>query len=562
MADAVASAALDVIHPSGERTRIPIQPLPFRIGRGPDNDLILRDNRASRAHASISRDGAGLAIEDLGSLHGTWVNGKRIDKPTTLENGDAVHFGFEDSYRLTFSDSGGRISRILNQISSALAPSPGAADRLARLRALVELARTLQSSLAADEVLAAVIEAALSLTGAERGFLLLRSDDDLEIKVGRNADGAKLTRDDLQMPTSLIHRALNDRRDMLAMELSTQASESGDSQPAIDFPNVICVPLVQFRSISSEKTITISSDSNTVGLLYLDSREKRSPLSELNRELLHTLALEASTVLENAKLLEEEREKRLLEQELQFAQKMQQNLLPREFPDSGWFAAAGSSLPAAGVAGDYFDVHAIGNETWSAVLADVSGKGISSALLASLLQGAFLLGSELSAPLDALLEKINHFLVQRAQFEKYATLFYARIQQNGEAEWVNAGQCLPFLVRADGAAQRLESTGAPLGLLPNAQFEVQHLQLAPGDKIIIYSDGMPEAQNGRKEMYEDRLDASLQALQGLNAQQIHDKLIREVEQFREGEPLRDDVTLLVLEYRGQSEQLAQDARGG
>src|SRR5579875_1510038 len=91
------SAALDVIHPSGERTRIPIDPVPFRIGRGPDNHLILRDNRASRAHALIARQGAGFLIEDLDSTHGTWVNGDRIQKPTVLKSGDAVHFGFEDS---------------------------------------------------------------------------------------------------------------------------------------------------------------------------------------------------------------------------------------------------------------------------------------------------------------------------------------------------------------------------------------------------------------------------------------------------------------------------------
>src|SRR5579875_396351 len=104
------AAALDVVHPSGERTRIPIDPLPFRIGRGPDNDLILRDNRASRTHAQICLRDATFVIEDLNSLHGTWVNGERISQPTALGEGDRVHFGIEDSYHLTFSDSSGRIS--------------------------------------------------------------------------------------------------------------------------------------------------------------------------------------------------------------------------------------------------------------------------------------------------------------------------------------------------------------------------------------------------------------------------------------------------------------------
>ncbi|MBV9405764.1 MAG: SpoIIE family protein phosphatase [Acidobacteriaceae bacterium] len=542
------SAALDVIHPSGERTRIPIDPLPFRIGRGPDNHLILRDNRASRAHAWIVHDGGAMAIEDLESLHGTWVNGAQIHQPTQLISGDTVHFGFEDSYRLVFSDGDARIHRMLDQISSASSQTAGAAGSFARLRALVEVARTLQTSLAGDEVLGAVIEAALTLTGAERGFLLLRSDDELEIKVGRNRDGARLTDSDLEIPTSVIQRALTERRDLLSIRIGDEDDGAHAKQ---DFSNVICVPLVQFRGLSAEETMSLSSQTNTVGLLYLDSRTQQRPLSELNRELLHTLALEASTVLENTKLVEEERQKLLLEQELGFARKIQQALLPREFPMTGWFCAAGSTLPFAEVAGDYFDVHPTGSDTWAAVIADVSGKGISSALLASLLQGAFLLGSELGAPLDDVTEKMNHFLIDRTQRERYATLFYARIHRNGEIEWVNAGHCAPLAVRANGSVEMLPTSGAPVGLLPDPEFKVSRLKLGPGDKIVAYSDGLAEAQNSRNELFEDKLGSLLAQLAGQNAQQIHDQLLHAAEEFREGEPLRDDVTVLVLEFRGE-----------
>ena len=546
-----ASAAFNIIHPSGERTRISIEQFPFRIGRGPENDLILNDSRVSRAHAWVIREPAALVIEDLDSLHGTWVNGSRIQKATALRPGDAVHFGFEDSYHLVFSDSDGRINRILDQISSASSEPAGAAGSFARLRALVEVARTLQSSLAVDEVLAAVIDAALALTAADRGFLLLGAGDDLEIKIGRDANGSALSESDFQVPTSVINRALRERRDLLSMRVVPDAwQDSGSRQTAVEYPNVICVPLVQFRNIAAQETIASSSPSDTVGLLYLDSRQRQTPVSELNRELLHTLALEASTVLENAKLLEEERRKRLLQQELEFARQVQQTLLPQKFPDSGWLSAAGSSLSSAEVAGDYFDVHAMGDDTWAAVIADVSGKGVSSALLASLLQGAFLLGSELDTPLDTVMEKINHFLIERAQREKYATLFYARIHRSGESEWVNAGHCPPFLVRANGEVRKLQSTGSPLGLLANPKFEIEHVQVSAGDKIIAYSDGLTEAENSNKEMFESRLNAALPSFATLNAHQAHERLKQDVMEFCGGEPIRDDITLLVLEYRG------------
>ena len=232
-------------------------------------------------------------------------------------------------------------------------------------------------------------------------------------------------------------------------------------------------------AINSHQTISLAAHSDTVGLLYLDLGREPTAISELNRELLHTLALEASTVLENAKLLEEERQKHLLEQELDIARAVQQSLLPKGLPESGWFQAVGSSVPSADVGGDYYDVHPAGDHAWAAVLADVSGKGVSSALLASLLQGAFLLASELDMPLRDLMAKVNNFLVDRAQGEKYATLVYATIHRSGELEWANAGHCAPLILRASGEFDELASTGMPLGLVPKASYEVKRTNCSP-----------------------------------------------------------------------------------
>ncbi len=542
------SAALDVIHPSGGRTRIALHALPFRIGRGPDNDLILRDNRASRAHASIGRSGAAFTIEDLDSLHGTWVNGRRIDQVTPLSSGDIVHFGFEDSYRVVFSDSHDSINRILDQLSAS-SPVHGAAGSLSRLRALVEIARTVQSSFGANEILAAIIDAALALTGAERGFLLLRSGDGLEMKIGRDAQGSTLAESALIVPTRTIVRALRERHDLLSMSLIADPARSGDlSEP--DFRNIICVPLVRFRGIHTEETLSLSAQTDTVGLLYLESRQTQAAVSDLNRELLHTLALEASTVLENADLLEQDRRKWLLEQELRIAREIQRSLLPQRFPDSGWFRAAGSSLASATVSGDYFDLRPAGDDMWAATVADVSGKGVSAALLASLLQGAFLLASELNTPLGSLMSKVNRFLIDRAQREKYATLFYGTVERSGVLAWANAGHCAPLLVRQKGEIRELHTTGMPLGLFPEASFEVEQLQIAAGDCIVAFSDGLPDAQGNGKNAFRTKLNPTLKRLAGLSAQEVHDGLIEEVRRFRQDASLRDDITVLVLEYRG------------
>src|SRR5271170_3633938 len=198
-------AALLVLSPSGQRTRVPLHPLPFFVGRQPDNNLVLRDNRASRQHSRISAENGAYVIEDLSSRHGTWVNGERIARHV-LRNSDRIEFGVRDSFQLTFSLDHGEINRIIGKLgeevgsgshSSALGP-----NNLAKLRSLVEVARALQNSLSTLEVLTAVVDAALAVTGCERGFLLLRKETELDVSVARDRSGQPLQSDDLRVPRS------------------------------------------------------------------------------------------------------------------------------------------------------------------------------------------------------------------------------------------------------------------------------------------------------------------------------------------------------------------------
>ncbi len=143
-------AALLVLNPSGQRTRVVIDPLPFLIGRHADNNLVLRDNRTSRSHARIIAENGSYVIEDLNSRHGTWVNGEQIGRHT-LRNSDRIDFGVRESYQLTFMLESaletGKINRILDQISSSSSSTHLGANNLAKLRSLVEVARALQNSL-------------------------------------------------------------------------------------------------------------------------------------------------------------------------------------------------------------------------------------------------------------------------------------------------------------------------------------------------------------------------------------------------------------------------------
>lgn len=545
-------ATLVVINPSGNRTRVPVDQIPFTVGRHSDNQLVLRDNRASRSHAQILVENGEYVIEDLNSRHGTFVNGTRITRQP-LQNSDRIEFGFPDSYKLIFTLEEAEIHRILEQMAaSPKSVAPGAGN-LAKLRSLVEVARALQSSLSTDDVLTAVVDAALAITSTERGFLLLRTEDDLEVRVARHRSGTPLPKSDLRVPTRLISRALQRRRELLVMTFDS-TEDSGVlpemSVAELELRSVVCVPLVRVRARLAEETVMMSSVNDTVGVLYMDSRAVAADLSLGNRELLQTLALEASTILENARLLEEERQKQRIEEELQIAREIQTNLLPRSLPTEGWFRAAGSSIPSRQVGGDYFDVRALGADRWSAVVADVSGKGVSSALLASLVQGAFVMVAEGFLEMDGMMSRINRFLLERTEGEKYATLFYCTLDRSGRLRYANAGHCAPILVRKNGSFERLGTTGMPVGMLEMATFGVEETHLSSGDKVVAFSDGLSEAQNEEGQFFDSHgLRETIRAQAGESCGRMHDALRQAVESFTGGADQSDDLTILVLEYR-------------
>jgi phosphoserine phosphatase RsbU/P len=541
-----------VLAPNGQRSRHILNASPYLMGRQTENHLVLRDNRVSRQQAQFLFEDGNWVLKDLNSRHGTWVNGERISRHILL-NSDRIDFGVQESYQITFVSESGDLQHMLDQIGSTSRSGGQPAGELAKLRALVEVARAVQNSLSTHEVLTAVVDAALSVTGCERGFLLLRKGGDLDITVARDRNGEPLSASDLRVPTSLIRRALASRRDLLSMTFDPFEEQGVNPErtvAALELRGVVCVPLIQVRSKSSEETGVASALENTVGLIYMDSREAPADLSAGNRELLQTLAVEASTILENARLIEEERLKLRIDDELRIARDIQRSLQPPSLPTTGWFRAAGSSTPSTQVGGDYFDVHPISKDAWSAVVADVSGKGVSSALLASLLQGTFLMASAEVTHMGARMARLNDFLLERAKGEKYATVFCCIVEASGNMRYTNAGHCSPLLLSPDGKLRTLSPNALPVGMLEGSTFEVAQVQLYPGDKLLIYSDGLSESEGADGTYFgTERIRTLLKTCGLFDATKTHATILTAYDQFAEGASMPDDVTLLVLEYR-------------
>jgi sigma-B regulation protein RsbU (phosphoserine phosphatase) len=566
-----ANVNLVVIDPNGRRTRVSLYPFPFRIGRAPDNHLVLRDSRVSRNHAQISQIDGNCVLEDMESRHGVWVNGERVQRSRQLHGAERIEFGVPDGYQVHFTRSGEDLQRLLarplapellaHHVAAPAGPKPvpsatgkSGTSNLERLRAVLEVARSLQSSFSVDDVLNTVVDAATAVTGVERGFLLLFDENhELQVRSGRARGGFDLPPDDLRVPRRLIQQALESRRDLFTMSFDPTALDQrspGNTIADLELRSVCCVPLVRVNLSGESNTQMITAARLNAGVLYMDSRLTAVDLAGGNRELLQTLAIEASTVLENARLLEEERAKQRIEEELGVARRIQQSLLPRTLPDTGWFRACGSSLATHEVGGDYFDVVCIGPDAWSMVVSDVAGKGVSSALLASFLQGAFL-GAAGSA-IPGVLARINHFMSERAEHGKYATVFFATLTAAGRLTYSNCGHCAPMLVRRAAAMENLGPNSMPVGLVPNAPFAEDHCDLEPGDRIVLFSDGVTEAQNAAGEFFgKQRLRESIRSAVDLDCAGMHDAIRQALRDFTGGAEQTDDVTLVVVEYAGR-----------
>lgn len=540
---------LAVVEPNGRRQLIKISKSPFQIGRLAECELSLRDSRISRQHAQVVSEDEAYYLEDLNSRHGTFVNTKRVTRHKLIPN-DRIEFGVEDSYHLIFTYETGDTEKLLAQLDAV--PTSHATGNLAKLRAVLEVARALESSLSLEDVLGAVVDAALVVTGAERGFLLLQSGEGgpLEMRVARDKNGRPLDESDLRVPRGVIQRALHQRRDLLSMNFDPSEVNTEKSIVDLELRSVVCVPLVRIRIGHQQETSQLSTKNDTLGVLYMDSRLSNADLSAGNRELLQSLAIETSTVLENARLMSQERDKRRIEQQLAIAREIQRSLLPARLPEDGWFRAAGSSEACFQVGGDYYDVMELSDSLWGAVLVDVSGKGVAAAILTSLLQGAFFATSGNQTQLSEIMCRVNRYVCERSQTRNYATVFYCTVDHEGAMRWINAGHCPPIVVRAGGGIDLLPASGCPVGLFPAAPFAQEETRLEAGDKIVIYSDGVTEAENSAGQQFgEDALMELVKKNYKAPSIQLHQAIIDAVAAFTAGAPQNDDVTLVVLEFR-------------
>lgn len=537
------NARLEVNDGLGQRI-VPINKELLCIGRRTESDLRLVGSDVSREHAEIVKQNGDWVLRDKGSRYGTYVNGESVTEHK-LTHGDRVQFGRASGADVVFLVGDGPAHTDRSHAS--------AVNDLRQLAALLEGLRALGSGRVLDEVLALVLDAAIDVAGAERGFIMLAPKADakgteLEMKLARAkgrvtlpGTGFKTSR---KIPEEVFATGeLKIVADLLDGDLANV--HLGTVQLGIR--HVACIPLRMVRYLDRADMM---SDAKNIGVLYLDSREKGSLLAPHTRTALDTLATEAGVAIENARLYRETLEKARIEHELKIAAEIQKALLPEGSHSGPFFQSAGTSVQARAIGGDFFDMQDMPDGQFGFLVGDVAGKGPAAALLTSKILGIFSAFVSVGDSPEQTVDHINKVLTRRQIDARYATLLYGQLSADGKLRFCNAGHNPPLIYGADGL-RRIETGGMPVGMFEVAPYSCDTITMMPGDTMVLYSDGVTEAHNvAGEEFGEARLVQVMERYTRGSADVVLEQIIDAVKEFAHGAEQYDDVTALVVKYTG------------
>ncbi len=381
-----------------------------------------------------------------------------------LTYGDRIQLGRNGGSEMVFEPGVGVLSGSL----AGNTPSSPVSD-VHQVSVLLETLRALGHARVLQEVLALILDSAITLSGAERGFIMLAgARGDLEFRLARGK--GKKTLDDAEFSKrshTVPEEVFATGRTRVIPNLEEEGlAQAHDKTLTLGIRQVLCVPLHLVRFVDAGES---RPDERLLGVMYLDSQRIGVLLSETVGAGLETLAAEAAVAIENARLYRETAIKERLEQELRIAADIQRILLPREPIDKPCVEAAADSKSCQSIGGDFFDYAHQDDCRFAFTLGDVAGKGAPAALLSSLLLGMFSLATQGDDPPASVVSRVNGALCHRAVEARFATLFYGVLDRHGCLRYCNAGHNPPFVIGADGI-RRLETGGPVVGLLEQPQY--------------------------------------------------------------------------------------------
>jgi phosphoserine phosphatase RsbU/P len=530
---------------------------PCLVGRGPYNHVVLDDTRVSRQHAKISPESGGHVVYDLNSANGTFVNDVQVKRQKLAPN-DLVRFGpFRFKFESTDTlDRTGPIkvgkfvevltqvglpgapetpSKIIDTLDAQLATNPGLtaglveledADR--KLRTLYAFMQSIATTLDQSELLARTLRNLFDVfPGAESAAVYLRDSTTGAMeprKVMRRDQGPPSP---VTLPGLFHDEVVRKGRAVLSAPLSPGGLHGGLSMHA---------PMIFMGEVQ--------------GVLHVrGSQDHAIAFTQGDLDLLTGLSSQAAMALQNARLHQDSLKQQRLQQDLLLAEQIQKSFLPRQLPSVEGVEFVTEYRPAYSVGGDFYDLFWLDHQRIGVFIGDVAGKGVSAALLMARISSDLRLAALAESEPAQALARVNQAVLERKQHDIFVTGIYLTLDVATRTITLgNAGHLPPFIRhRARGSYERVEGgSGTAIGIFDDAVYEQHAFTLAPGDALVLCTDGVLEATDERGEQFGfERLEQSLGAGSS-RPKDVADRLQRDLRQHVGDAPQSDDVTLIVL----------------
>jgi serine phosphatase RsbU (regulator of sigma subunit) len=522
------------------------------VGRSSGSGLVIPDPYLSRRQARLYRGEDGWYLEDLGGRNPTLLNGLPVKQPACLAAGDLIRMSETllrvapaldsrtDSELSTADDSSAlyRPASALIERSQVFDPTEGGEAGMRRqgdrLRLLNEVHRVLALPISVDEVVKLILDRVFAELVPDEAVIFLRDARGEFYRAGtRRLPGIS---GEFLYSRSLIREVTE--RQLAALVFDTRHD-----------PRFAAAPSIVASGVRSLVAAPLVDPDACPGMIVLSSRAHVRQFSEGDMELLVSLASVAALRIRNIALSEHAARRKALEKELELARAIQMNLLPESLPQPAGYDLLASNAPSRAVSGDLYQaqLRSEGRECVM-ILADVSGKGMAAALLTASLEALAAGPIEVGLPADEICAKLSRRLHARTSAERYATAFVGVLEIDRHVlRYSNAGHNPALLLRAGGGSELLAATGLPLGLLPIADYTAGELTLAPGDALIVYTDGITEAASPEGEEYGlERLERTARRHLGGPLAGLLEGLEQDLEGFVRGVPYGDDRTILLL----------------
>ena len=530
------------------------------IGRHPGCDIVVDSGSVSRQHAAIEMKDGGWCVEDLGSRNGTIVNGVTLTGQHRLEASDEigvcddrlvftvgdttpsewVSLGGETDESQAVFQSHDEESMIVSQLDI---PGPSADAGMsqnaeAKLRAVNGLNRALGASLSLEEVLPRLLDGIFDIfPNVERGFVLLN-----DVKTNRLILRAKKLKNaeekgSLQLSLSLVNKVASSQTAILSADATSDSRfRLNESVVDCNIRSVMCVPFISAQGV-------------VLGVLQVDSRDIQNGFSEGDLEVLAGITGQAANAVEQATAHDEKVAQEQFKRDLELANRVQQGLLPSVPPEIEGFEVFDFYEAAHQVGGDYFSYIPLSENRLAVVLADVSGKGVSAALVMAALSADVRYTLAIESDVAKAVTLLNASFMRSGWDDRFATFVVVVLDSTSNAvSVVSAGHLPTYLRKSDGSVESVgfEEAGLPLGVDPTYVYEAAEVTVTAGCTLVLYTDGISEAMDHKNETYGlKRLEEVLSEPADSPAA-VGQRLLVDVERHAAGQVRSDDMCLVCV----------------